>query len=91
MVLQYRFSGPVHGVPEYLRNADELPPLPEYIQKTGPYFDAGAGSKHEIVTSYEFQKPQFPEALKKITGQLDAFRTIPGVFFSVHVLSSVRG
>ena len=87
MVLQYTFSIPAQGVPEYIRNAHELPPLPGYIRQRGPFLRNTAGSENQVITVYEFEKPKFPEALKKITGQLDAFRAIPGVIFSVHVLS----
>ncbi len=90
MILQYTFSIPVQGVPEYVKNTNELPPLPEYIHREGPYFREAAGAENQVITVYEFEKPKFPEALKKIAGQLDAFRTIPGFIFSVDVLSSAR-
>jgi hypothetical protein len=62
----------------YARQFIDLPPLPAYITKNGPYFKNEKGGKHEIIICYEFDKSKFVEAMENICKQLGAFRDVPG-------------
>lgn len=82
MGTKFSFSIPLKNIKEYARKVIELPPLPEYINKRGPYI-------HEVVkimVVYEFDKGKIAEAWEIIWKHLDAFRSIPGFTLSAPIL-----
>jgi hypothetical protein len=82
---KYILSMLLEGVRHY--DFSILPPLPEYIVKKGAYLrDAGERVPHQVILLYEFEKSRFPEAIKKISTQLDVFRNLPGFTYSAHLL-----
>lgn len=84
MVIKCAFSVP----PEETGDAGkwELPSLPEYISKKGPYI---AGKK--VITIYEFDNSRLLEGWKIISEQLEIFRNkIPGFIYSARVLPAER-
>jgi hypothetical protein len=76
---------------DYARQVLELPPLPEYIIKRGPYIKEAMGGGDQIITIYEFDKSNLSEAWDNISEQMDAFRGIPGFRMSAHVLAKGKG
>jgi hypothetical protein len=78
MVINCSLSTSREGIRHYARQFIDLPPLPAYITKNGPYFKNEKGGKHEIIICYEFDKSKFVEAMENICKQLGAFRDVPG-------------
>jgi hypothetical protein len=87
MTVKCTFSIPLKSIRDYARQIAELPPLPEYVNKRGPYIDDGPGASNQIITIYEFNESKYPEAWKNIFKQLDAFHGIPGLSFSAQVMA----
>ncbi len=82
MGTKFSFSVPLKNIKEYARKIIELPPLPEYITKRGPYI-------HEVVkimVVYEIDKGKTAEAWEIIRKHLEAFRSIPGFTLSAPIL-----
>ena len=78
MGIRFSFSVPLENIKEYARRVVELPPLPEYITKRGPYI-------HDVVKImivYEFDRSKIAEAWEIISQHLEAFVSIPG--FTLH-------
>ena len=90
MVIKCTFSIPLEGIRDYASQIVDLPPLPEYITKRGPYIKENGGTGNQIITIYEFDKSRLSEAWENISRQLDAFRGVPGFALSAHVLANGR-
>jgi hypothetical protein len=86
MIIKCTFSIPLKSIRDYATQIAELPPLPEYITKRGPYIDDAIGASNQTITVYEFDESKYPEAWKNIFKQLDAFHGIPGFSFSAQVM-----
>jgi hypothetical protein len=86
MIIKCTFSIPLKSIRDYGRQIAELPPLPEYISKRGPYIDDAVGASNQTITIYEFDESKFPEGWKNIFKQLDAFHGVPGFTFSAQIL-----
>jgi hypothetical protein len=78
MGIKFSFSVPLKSIKEYAKKAIGLPPLPEYINKRGPYIHDGA----KIMVVYEFDKAKIGETREIISKHVEAFQGIPG--FSLH-------
>jgi hypothetical protein len=87
MTAKCTFSIPLKSIRDYASQIAELPPLPEYITKRGPYIDDAVGASNQTITIYEFDESKYPEAWKNIFKQLDAFHGIPGFTFSAQVMA----
>ena len=74
MGIKFSFSIPLKSITEYARKVIEVPPLPEYITKRGPYIHDAV----KIMVVYEFDKANFAEGWEIISKHLEAFRGIPG-------------
>ena len=87
MGTRFSFSIPLENIKEYARKVIELPPLPEFIVKRGPYI-------HDVVkimVVYEFDKSKIEEAWEIISQHLDAFISIPGFTLHSHILEKGKG
>ncbi|MGA2956158.1 MAG: hypothetical protein ABSF48_10600 [Thermodesulfobacteriota bacterium] len=83
---KFSFSIPLKNIKEYARKVVELPPLPDYITKRGPYIHEAA----KIMVIYEFDKAKIADAWEIIWKHLDAFRGIPGFTLSAPILREVQ-
>lgn len=90
MVIKCALSVSLESIKYYARQFSELPPLPDYINKKGPYVNNKEGAAHQIITIYEFDISKFTEAWECISKELDVFRCIPGFTLSVHVSKKAR-
>lgn len=87
MTIKCTFSIPLKSIRDYATQIAELPPLPEYITKRGPYIDDAVGASNQTVTIYEFDESKSPEGWKSIFEQLDVFHGVPGFSFSAQVMA----
>jgi len=78
MLIKCSFSFPLKAIGDYDRQAKNLPPLPDFITRRGPYLDETPGAVGQITTILEFEKSKLHEAWPRISGHLDALRIIPG-------------
>ena len=90
MIIKCSFSIPLKAIGDYNRQAQSLPPLPEYIVKRGPYIDGNKAAANQITTVYEFDKSLLAEAWKNISTHLDAFRAVRGFTLSAQVMDRQR-
>ncbi len=84
MVIKCTLSVSLKNIGVYTGKLSELPPLPGYITKRGPFIHDGVGGDERIITIYEFDKSRLADAWQIISDQLDAFQDIPGFTFSAH-------
>jgi hypothetical protein len=77
MVINCSLSTSLEGIMHYARRFIDLPLLPSYITKNGPYFKSEKGGKYQIIICYEFDNSKFVEAMENICKQLGAFRDVP--------------
>jgi hypothetical protein len=84
MVIKCTLSVCLKNIGVYIGRLSELPPLPGYITRRGPFIGGGAEGDDRIITIYEFDKARLEDAREIISGQLDAFQDIPGITFSAH-------
>ena len=84
MVIRFTLPVPLEEISSYVKKISELPPLPEYIAKRGPFINNGEGDKNRIITLYDFDESRLAEAWGIISNQLEVFRDIPGFTFSAH-------
>jgi len=77
MVINCSLSTSQKGFKHYARQFIDLPPLPAYITKNGPYVKDEKGGRREIIICYEFDKSKFVEAMENICKQLGPFRDVP--------------
>ena len=87
MIIKCTFSIPLKSIRDYATQIAELPPLPEYITKRGPYIDDAIGASNQTITVYEFDESKYPEGWKCIFKALDAFKGVPGFTFATEILS----
>ena len=90
MVIRCSFLASLESIKYYGGQLSELPSLPEYIVKKGPYVNGQEGQAYQIITIYEFDVMKFTEAWDCISKQLEAFRRIPGFTLSVRTLKKSR-
>jgi hypothetical protein len=86
MVIRLTFSIPMKRIKEYARRVIEMPPVPDYLSKRGPFVDDGKGAANQIVMMYECEKSKLPEACQYVFKHLDAFHGVPGFAFSAYLL-----
>lgn len=86
MVIRITLSIPMKSIEEFGRRVSQLPPLPEYIAKRGPYIDGNVKARNRIVVVYEFDKSKLTKAWENISKQRDVFCGIPGFAFSAQLL-----
>jgi len=85
MVIKCVLSVPAESIKYYARQFLELPPLPEYISKKGPYVNNREGSPHQIITLYHFNKFKLTESQEIISNHLGSLRGLPGYTLSAHI------
>jgi len=90
MIIKCSFSIPLRAIEDYNRQAKNLPPLPEYITKRGPFIDEDKGATNQITTVYEFDKSLLAEAWENISKHLDVFRAVRGFTLSAQVMDRQR-
>lgn len=61
MVIRITLSMAMKRIEEFARKVTQLPPLPDYIAKRGPYIDGGVRARNRIFIMYEFDKEKFAE------------------------------
>jgi hypothetical protein len=88
MVINCSLSTSQESMTHYARHFIDLPPLPEYITKNGPYIKNERGGKYRIIICYEFAKSRFQEAMENICKQLDSFRDAPGFAFTADLYNA---
>jgi hypothetical protein len=77
----------LEGLGHHERELSRLSPLPEYIIKKGAYLkNEDERVPRQAILLYEFEKSRFPDAIRKISTQLDPFRNLPGFTYSAHLL-----
>ena len=84
LVIKCTLPVPFEHISPYFKKISELPPLPEYITKRGPFINNRIGDKNQIIIIYDFDESRLAEAWKFISDQLDLFRDLPGFTFSAH-------
>lgn len=84
MVIKCTLSVPPENIRYYVRQLSQLPPLPEYITKNGPYVNNREGVAHQIIITYKFSKSKFAEARENISSQLRSLHGLPGFTLSAH-------
>ena len=85
MVIKCTLSVPAESIKYYARQFSELPRVPEYINKKGPYVNNKEGSAHQIITLYQFNKSMLTETQEIISDHLGPFRGLPGFTLSAHI------
>jgi len=84
VVIRFTLPVPLEEISSYVKKISELPPLPEYITKIGPFINNGEGDKNRIITLYDFDESRLIEAWDIIFKQVHIFRDFPGFTFSAH-------
>jgi hypothetical protein len=90
VVIKCTLSVSLETIKYYAGQFSELPPLPEYINKKGPYVNNKEGAAHQIIIIYEFNKSKLAEAWANISNQLQSLRGVPGFALSAHMLEKGR-
>ena len=86
MVIKCTLSVSLKSIKYFARQLSELPPLPSYIVKRGPYITGTGGADNKIITTYEFDRSRLAEAWENIFKQSDVFRAVPGFSLSARIL-----
>lgn len=86
MVIKCTLSFSLKGIQYYSSQFSELPPLPEYMTKNGPYVNNKEGTDQKIIILYKFDRSKLREAWTTILKQMDSLHGIPKFTFSAHVL-----
>ena len=81
MIVKCIVSISLKNIGVYAGKLCELPPLPEYITRRGPFIHEGAGDDDRIITIYEFDNSRLAEAWEIISNHFDVFRDIPDFTF----------
>lgn len=84
MIIKFSLQVPVEEILFYIKKIVELPPLPGYITKRGPFINKGGGDKNRIITIYNFDESRLIEAWDIIFKHVHIFRDLPGFTFSAH-------
>jgi len=90
MVIKCTLSVRQENIGHYAKQFWEAIPLPEYINKKGPYAIEQGQTNHQIITTYEFDESKFLEAWEYISDHLEPFRAIPEFTLSACILDRGR-
>jgi hypothetical protein len=90
MVFITILSYPPGGAKEIGKRFLELPPLPTYITRKGPYFSSEVGAGVKSISIYEFDQSRLSEAREIILNRLGKFFDIPGFTYSAHEWIEVK-
>jgi len=82
MGIKLGFSIPLKSIKEYAKTVIELPPLPEYITRRGPYIHDDI----QIMAVYEFDRAKIAEAREILSKHFEAFHSIPGFILHSQIL-----
>ncbi len=85
MLIKCSFLVSQKSVRGYFEQLSDLPPLPEYIIREGPYFNSKKGAFGQIIILYKFDKSKFEVARECISRQLDSLQGLPGFTLSAHI------
>ena len=90
MVIKCTLSFSLESIQYYASQFSELPPLPEYIIKNGPYVNNKEGTDQQIIILYKFDRSKLREAWTNILKQMDSLHGIPKFALSAHMLGKGR-
>lgn len=90
VVIKCTLSVSLKTIKYYARQFSELPPLPEYINKKGPYVNNKEGAAHQMIILYKFDRSKLREAWTNILKQIDSLHGVPGFALSAHMLEKGR-
>ncbi|MDH4264691.1 MAG: hypothetical protein OEW45_03545 [Deltaproteobacteria bacterium] len=86
MVIKCTLSFSLESIKYYAGQFSDLPPLPEYITKKGPYVNNKEGAAHQMIILYKFDRSKSGEAWTNILKQIDFLRGVPGFALSAHIV-----
>ena len=84
MIIKFTLPVPDEDILLFIKKISELPPLPEYITKRGPFINNRVGGKIRLITIYDFDESRSIEAWDIIFKHVHIFRDLPGFTFSAH-------
>jgi len=84
VVIGFTLPVPLEEISSYVKKISELPPLPGYITKIGPFINNEVGNKNRIITLYDLDESRMIEAWDIIFKQVHIFRDLPGFTFFAH-------
>ena len=90
VVIKCTLSFSLESIKYYATQFSELPPLPEYIIKKGPYVNNKEGADQQIIILYKFERSKLREAWTNILQQMDSLHGVPKFALSAHVLEKGR-
>jgi hypothetical protein len=76
-------SYPAESSKEMARRFMEIPPLPTYITRKGPYFGSELGVGIKTIAIYEYDPSKMAEAAEYIGNSYARFIGVPGFTYTV--------
>jgi len=83
MIIQCTFPVSRNSIWDCVKKIGRLPPLPGYITKRSTHVNK-QGAVHQIFILYDFDKSNFPEAMKYICKQLGSLGNVSEFSISAH-------
>jgi len=90
MVIIGMTSFPVNSSLEAGKSFQNLPPLPEFITRRGPYILAVKGEGIQAFSVFEFDNSKMAEAMETIGNYYVTMRDVPGFSYSINVVFEVQ-
>jgi len=90
MVIIGMGSFPANSSTEAGKRFPELPSLPDFITRRGPYVSSVIGQGIQTISVYEFDNSRMAEAMISVGNYYAAMRDIPGFTYSVKVFNEVQ-
>jgi hypothetical protein len=78
MVIITKTAYPTEAVNEIAKRFLELPPIPDYFVRRGPYVSAELGATITVMTIFELDKSKLAEGMEFISERMTQFFDIPG-------------
>ena len=79
-----RMSYPPESVKEMAKRYMEIPPLPDFMNRTGPYVGASLSDGVHIEVLYELDNAKLAEGMDFVANFYTMFFGVPGFKYEIH-------
>jgi hypothetical protein len=80
---------PTEQSKEMAKRYAEMPPVPSFLTKRGPYFTSELGTGIKTITLYDFDPAKTAEALAVVGARFARYHGVPGCTYSIGLWSEV--
>ena len=90
MVIITMVSFPLTSATEVGKRFSEMPTIPDFITKRGPYISSKKEDGVVVISIFEFDNSRTAEAMNSVSNYYVSSRDIPGYSYSIEIFFEIQ-